>query len=138
MKSLEEIVEQVKHLSEVEKLAVATQLGVGTDEFHQYLMNPKCESLSEQAITRFMEQDRDPDWTVGFVLVASGVLLASRLVVFVLNGKNNVFPLEQGNTLRFNVLTLKERKSREKKREHCTCNGDVTLYKQMWLYNNLT
>ena len=64
-----------------------------------------------------------PDWSVGFVSVASGTLLAAQLVKFALLGRE-AFPAAEGNTLRFNFLNPGPRWTMHRRQLECDCHGN--------------
>ncbi len=60
--------------------------GLDADVIEQYLNDPKCGELGERELTKFMEHGGNPEWSVGFVSVAAGTLLAAQLMKFAIGG----------------------------------------------------
>jgi len=69
----------------------------------EHLDHPECGQLGQQEIAKFVLDPRQ-DWSVGFVSVAAGVLLAAKFVQAEIAGLDMAFSPSKGNALRFSFL----------------------------------
>lgn len=118
--------EQRRQAAEANRLDIA--------EIERYLEDPKCGELGEQEIAKF-SLDQEHDWSVGFVSVAAGVLLASKLVQSELLGIEAAFPPAQGQALRFSFLNPGPFASRHQRNPACNCaSKGLNAYGRLWVH----
>lgn len=129
--TIEVKIEEIKNMTEDERKDFAKNAALNYEELMNHLSQPKCGTLSEQMINKFLDKS-EVDWTIGFVSVASGVLLASRFLLLIMEGEGGVFPEKALNAIRYNLLNLKGGCSCSKKRSDCSCREDIKLYKKIW------
>jgi len=111
---------------------VAQEKGLDIDAIEAYLDVPKCGQLGEQEIAKFV-LDPHQDWSVGFVSVAAGVLLAAKLVQSQIAGLDSAFPPSRGQALRFSFLNPAPFITRHSRREGCECsNKGADAYRRLW------
>jgi molybdopterin/thiamine biosynthesis adenylyltransferase len=120
-KTIEEIAGELKKLGPEERRARAEAAGADWQSIEAYLANPRCGHLGEAEIVKF--RGEAVDWSVGFVSVAAGTLLAAQLLKYALLGRA-AFPEAKGNSLRFSFLNPGPRWSQHRRREDCVCAGD--------------
>lgn len=118
--SIEAIANELRRLTHQGRHAWAEEHGADLQILEDYLSNPRCGHLGEQEIAKFGNEDRGTDWSVGFVSVAAGTLLAAQLVKHSLLG-STAFPSNLGNTLRFNFLNPRPQWSKHCRRNKCEC-----------------
>jgi len=68
-----------KQMTSEQRRQLAAQKGLNLQAIEEHLNHPECGQLGQQEIAKFVLDPRR-DWSVGFVSVAAGVLLAARLV----------------------------------------------------------
>jgi molybdopterin/thiamine biosynthesis adenylyltransferase len=127
---VEEIAEQLRQLPPNERQQRAQDCGADWSSVERYLAEPKCGKVGEAEMEKFTAGN--PDWSVGFVSIASGTLLTAQLVKFVLQG-SEAFPTDKGNTLRFNFLNPGPRWSMHRRNPDCDCQGNgKAAYCRIW------
>jgi hypothetical protein len=121
-----------KQMIPAERRRVAVQNGLNIQAIEAYLIDPKCGQLGEQEIAKFVLDPRQ-DWSVGFVSVAAGVLLAAKFVQSAISGLDTAFPPARGQALRFNFLNSGPIITRHPRKETCNCrtSGDRS-YLRLW------
>ena len=119
-KTIENIAEEFKNMSPDLRRLRADEIGADLQAVEDYLAHPKCGHLGEQEILKFGVESQGADWSVGFVSVASGTLLAAQLVKYTL--RERVALLEEGNTLRFSFLNPKPCTSKHLRKDDCECS----------------
>jgi molybdopterin/thiamine biosynthesis adenylyltransferase len=75
----EVIIERLRTLSRVERAGEAQHLGVNAEDLDLFLTDPKkhCGLIGGETLRKFASEGDDPAWSVGFVSVMAGVLLAA-------------------------------------------------------------
>jgi molybdopterin/thiamine biosynthesis adenylyltransferase len=96
--SIEQAAEELAGKTPAELAALAQEREHDLTELTEYLSRPKCGSLGEREMQRFAAFTR-PDWSVSFVSVASGALLAARALTHAADGDSGHGEGE-GDTLR--------------------------------------
>ena len=110
----------------------ATQAGLNLDAIEEYLSRPECGKLGEGEIAKFVLDPRH-DWSVGFVSVASGVLLAAKLVQSEIAGLDAAFPPSRGQALRFSFLNPEPFITQHPRKESCDCSSKgKSCYQRLW------
>lgn len=127
---VEEIVEELRRLPPDERRRRADECGADWKAVEQFIADPKCGKLGAAEVEKFTAGG--PDWSVGFVSAASGTLLAAQLVKFALVGRG-AFPVDTGNTLRFNFLNVRSRWSMHRRHVDCDCAAKgKAYYERLW------
>lgn len=128
-KTLEEIATELGKLSPEERAVQAKERGADISAIEAHLREPKCGQLGEQELAKFQARQ---DWSVGFVSVAAGVLLAAQTIKFSMVGPE-AFPSALGNTLRFSFLKPGPFWSSHLRRQECDCvRENQNLHRKMW------
>lgn len=128
--TIEEIAAELRRLPPEERRARAEARGADWRALEEYLASPRCGHLGEAEIARF--RGEAIDWSVGFVSVAAGTLLAAQLLKYALVGRAS-FPEEMGNSLRFSFLNPGPRWTKHLRRPDCTCAGPGRAdYELLW------
>ena len=78
-RTVEQAAAELTGRSEAELAAEAARVGANVNQLRAYLDNPVCGTLGEREMAKFAAFTR-PDWSVSFVSVAAGVLLAARVL----------------------------------------------------------
>jgi molybdopterin/thiamine biosynthesis adenylyltransferase len=121
-----------KQMTPIQRRQIAEQKGLDIQAIEAYLNDPKCGQLGEQEIAKFALDPRQ-DWSVGFVSVAAGVLLAAKLVQSEIGGLGATFPPLRGQALRFSFLNAGPIITRHTRREACDCSGrGADAYSRLW------
>jgi hypothetical protein len=111
---------------------LAEQNGLNLKAIEEHLNHPECGQLGQQEIAKFVLDPRQ-DWSVGFVSVAAGVLLAAKLVQSEVAGIDVAFPLSRGQALRFSFLNPGPVISWHPRKETCVCAGKGrNSYRRLW------
>ena len=113
-----EIAAELRALPQEERCARAEARGANWQALEAYLANPKCGRLGAAEISKF--RDEAVDWSVGFLSVAAGTLLAAQLLRYALIGRA-AFPIDKGNALRFNFFNPAPRWTKHARRAECDC-----------------
>lgn len=125
-----EIVAELRALPPEERRARAEARGADWRVLEAYLADPKCGRLGEAEVAKFREEA--VDWSVGFVSVAAGTVLAAQLLKYAVLGPA-AFPQDQGNSLRFNFFNPAPRWTKHLRREGCDCTGAGREdYERLW------
>lgn len=127
-RTLEHAAAELRDRSDPELAALAARAGVDADKLREYLDNPVCGTLGEREMAKFAAFTR-PDWSVSFVSVAAGTLLAARVLRHV-GGLGNDDALLQrgypadGDTLRLWMATARFARTAHRRRRDCPiCSG---------------
>jgi molybdopterin/thiamine biosynthesis adenylyltransferase len=129
-RTIEEIAAELRQLPREERRARAEACGADWAALEEYLADPRCGHLGAAEIAKF--RDEGVEWSVGFVSVASGTLLAAQFLKYALLG-SKAFPLERGNSIRFNFLKPAARWTKHLRRNGCACASEGRAdYKQLW------
>ena len=96
--SIEQAAKELAGKPPIELAALARERGLDLAALTEYLKRPRCGSLGEREVQRFAAFTR-PDWSVSFVSVASGVLLAARTLTHAA-GNDSELTETEGDTLR--------------------------------------
>jgi molybdopterin/thiamine biosynthesis adenylyltransferase len=125
-----DIVAELRALPPDERRARADSHGADWAALEAYLADPKCGRLGEAEITKF--RDEAVDWSVGFVSVAAGTVLAAQLLKYAILGRG-AFPEEKGNSLRFNFFNPALLWTKHLRRSECDCARDGRAdYERLW------
>lgn len=131
--TLEQLAEKVRSLTSTERLRLCEEAQVKLTDLDAYLANPSCGSIGEVAVRKFKELTEDHDWSVGFVSVIAGVMLAVRLIRLVTEGRSEAFPLDQGNSALFNFWNPALRWSNLNRKSKCECGtSGLKMYSRNW------
>lgn len=96
--SIERAAKELADKTPAELAVLAQERGLDLDALIDYLDRPVCGTLGAREMERFVMFTR-PDWSVSFVSVASGALLAARALTHVASHSSE--PMEaEGDTLR--------------------------------------
>jgi len=82
------LVAHVRALAPAERLARLEDMGASREEvaaIEDYLADPACGQVGEVTLRRLGLGD-NPDWSVGFVSAASGIILAARFTALAMSG----------------------------------------------------
>lgn len=132
--TIEQFAEKIRTIPAYERRKLCEQTGVDAALVETYLKDPRCGTLEETALRRFREQTQEHDWSVGFVSVAAGLLLASRLVRVAIHGIQDAFPLQEGNSAFFNFFNPGPRWSKMNARIDCECQTHgFEEYRRLWV-----
>ncbi len=129
--TIEKVAEELKRMSPELRRSHAEIIGADLNAVEDYLAHPKCGHLGEQEILKFRADNQGTEWSVGFVSVGAGTLLAAQLVKYALLGRAAL--LQNSNTLRFSFLNPKPHTSRHLRKDECECstNGRDN-YNSIW------
>lgn len=129
--SIEAIAAELRTLSRAERAKRAQIAGVDVQAMERYLADPGCGKLGEHELLKFgVAEPRD--WSVGFVSVASGTMLAAQHVRRACLG-HTIAQEDRGNTLRYSFLSNILRWSKHRRNPHCDCsNGALRNYGSLW------
>jgi molybdopterin/thiamine biosynthesis adenylyltransferase len=128
--SIETLAETLRQLSLEDRAKKAREAGADINAVEQYLKTPRCGTLGESELLKF-DMARVPDWSVGFVSVASGVILAAETLKAALG--NPSIPNAKGNTVRYSFLTGALRLSRHARRAECDCaEKGLPYFRTLW------
>lgn len=131
--TVEELTEELRALSPEEQHRWARERHLDEEAVLQHLSNPSCGTLGEQEISRFARAGGGADWSVGFVSVAAGTVLAAQTVKYALLGPA-AFPPSTGNTLRFSFLQPRPRASAHQRKPGCDClTSGRAEFERLWV-----
>lgn len=130
VRPIEDIAEWLADHPEPERRALAELHGADVAAVEAFVSDPECGSLGEQELSKFDAEIPDP--SVGFVSVASGVVLAAQAIK-----KHGIgvdaFPEERGCEVGFNFLNLWFKWSKHLRRRDCQCTEEgAEEYAQLW------
>jgi molybdopterin/thiamine biosynthesis adenylyltransferase len=125
---------ELSGLSSIEKRAVLSARGIDVEHIEsalRYLDDPNCGELGRGALEKFAE-DGPPAFSVGFVSVAAGLLLARHWICYALLGPASVTPPGR-HYLTLNFFNGRFLWREEAQREGCAClKGGREQWRQMW------
>ncbi len=131
--TLEEFAESIRSIPADERQELYEEAGVNGALIEVYLERPRCGTLGEAALRRFQDQTQKHEWSVGFVSVAAGLLMGSRLIRMAVHGIRSAFPPELGNSALFNFLNPAPRWSKMNARVGCDCQSSgLEEYRRLW------
>jgi len=131
-RTIESETERWKQMTPSERQQIAEKEGLNLEAIELYLKQPKCGELGEQEIAKFV-LDSNHEWSVGFVSVAAGVLLAAKLLQSEIAGIEMAFPAAMGQALRFSFLNPGPYASRHPQKESCDCSTKgKRSYQRLW------
>jgi molybdopterin/thiamine biosynthesis adenylyltransferase len=96
--TIEQAAKELAGRTPAELEALAHERELDLTALTEYLKRPRCGTLGEREMQRFAALSR-PDWSVSFVSVASGALLAARMLTHAACG-NSEHAEAEGDTLR--------------------------------------
>ena len=96
--SIEQAARQLAGMTLAEMAALAQEQELDLAAITDYLKHPECGTLGEREVRRFAALTR-PDWSVSFVSVAAGALLAARALTYSA-GDDAERTAAEGDTLR--------------------------------------
>ena len=132
IRTIESEIARWKQMPPGERRKIAEQKGLNFQAIEEYLQQPQCGQLGEQEIAKFVLDPRQ-EWSVGFVSVAAGVLLAAKLVQLEIAGAYAAFPPSKGQALRFSFLNPGPYISRHLRKETCDCSSKGKhSYQRLW------
>ncbi len=121
-----------KKMTPSERRQIAEQKGLNLQAIETHLDQPECGQLGQQEIAKFVLDPRR-DWSVGFVSVAAGVLLAAKTVQSEIAGLDAAFPVLRGQALRFSFLNPGPAISRHQRSEKCNCREKgKSSHQRLW------
>ena len=137
--SIDAIADELRRMSPEERAAVLHERNVDRAAIEEYLNRPRCDSLGERELRKFGESSRAALPSVGFVSVASGVVLASEFIKFAANG-TLCLPSEKGSALRFSFLNPVSRWwAKHLRRAECDCvERGAAAFRNLWSESNRT
>lgn len=73
------LITHLRHRSEAERAAMAHSVGVNASALEAFLLDPhgRCGMISGETLQKFAGENPQEEWSVGFVSLLSGVLLAA-------------------------------------------------------------
>jgi molybdopterin/thiamine biosynthesis adenylyltransferase len=134
-RTIEGIADELRKLGTEERLRRYRAHGLDARAVEEYLRTRKCGEAGEQELNRFANRPEVPDFSVGFVSAASGVVLAAQFIKLALGGRSiaAAFPEERGHTLRFSFLFPEPDASRHLRRTDCSCStAGRAAYDDLW------
>lgn len=127
--TLEGELERLRRLPEVEREAEARRAGVNPELLAKHLRDPKCGTLGEAELERFKPSASRHDWSVGFVSVGAGVMLAAAMLRYF----SEVPSVAKPHAFRFSFETNRAGKSRHRPNSECECQQQGRKYwRQLW------
>jgi hypothetical protein len=119
--TIEEAAKDLAAMTESELEAVAEEQCLDLIAITSYLQHPRCGTLGEREVQRFAAFAQ-PDWSVSFVSVASGALLAARMLSHVGRDDTEVTDAE-GDTLRLWLGNATLGRTAHRRRTDCSICG---------------
>lgn len=120
---------RLQQLSEAERAAEAKRVGVDPTLLEAHLVDPKCGSLGEAELSKFKPSASRHDWSVGFVSVGAGVMLAAVLLRYFSAPPG----VDDPQTFRFSFETNRSGKSTHLPAAECECQRRGKEYwRQLW------
>jgi hypothetical protein len=127
---IEEVAATLRRLPVEERRRQALAKHLDVEALETYLQRPACGTLGEAEAAKFGAPPTD--WSVGFVSVAAGTLLAATLLKHKIVG-TGVLPDDRGNTLRYYFLHPKCRRTTHRRRETCDCStAGARHFERLW------
>lgn len=133
-KTIEALADELRNLGPDERLRRYRAHGLDAKAVEEYLRSRKCGEAGEQELNRFANRPEVPDFSVGFVSAASGIVLAAQFAKVALSGSmGEAFSDERGHTLRFSFLFPEPDASRHLRRAECSCStAGQAAYEELW------
>ena len=132
-RTIEEETALWKQMTPSQRQQLAAQKGLNLQAIEEHLDHPECGQLGQQEIAKFVLDPRQ-DWSVGFVSVAAGVLLAAKFVQAEIAGLDMAFSPSKGNALRFSFLNPGPTTSRHPHKATCDCDQKGRKnFQRLWL-----
>jgi molybdopterin/thiamine biosynthesis adenylyltransferase len=122
--SIEQAASQLAAKTPAELAALAQQQGLDLAAITEYLNHPECGTLGEREVQRFAALDR-PDWSVSFVSVAAGALLAARALTHIA-GDDAERTAAEGDTLRLWLANATMTRTAHRRNPGCPVCGMAT------------
>jgi ThiF family len=127
--TLEGELERLRRLPETEREAEARRAGVDPALLAKHLRDPKCGTLGEAELERFWPSASRHDWSVGFVSVGAGVMLAAVILRYFAEAPS----IDKPHAFRFSFETNRAGKSRHRPNSECECQQQGRKYwRQLW------
>jgi molybdopterin/thiamine biosynthesis adenylyltransferase len=124
--SIEQAVAQLAEMTSAELATLAQEQGLDMAAITEYLKRPACGTLGEREVQRFATLAR-PDWSVSFVSVASGALLAARALTHIADNDAERTAVE-GDTLRIWLANATMARSAHQRNPDCpVCGATVRV-----------
>jgi hypothetical protein len=134
--TIEKMADKLQEMTLEERGRVLRAAGLDAASVEHFLRTRKCGEAGEQELVRFANRPSVADFSVGFVSVASGVLLAAQFLKVAIAGGDvgDAFPAELGHTLRFSFVYPDSLDfSMHRRRNDCTCGSSGrTAYRDLW------
>lgn len=127
---VEVVAARLRQLAPAARSEECARRGVDPNLVDEYLRRPECGTLGEEEIRKF--RDAGPkDWSVGFVSVAAGTLLAAKLLQRGLG--QDPFQTQNGHSYSFNFRYPGGRWYMRPRRAECECSGHgLEMYRALW------
>jgi molybdopterin/thiamine biosynthesis adenylyltransferase len=127
--TLEGELERLRRLPDAEREAEAQRAGVDPALLAKHLRDPKCGTLGEAELERFRHSSSRHDWSVGFVSVGAGVMLAAAILRYFSEAPS----VDKPHAFRFSFETNRAGKSRHRPNSECECQQQGRKYwRQLW------
>lgn len=120
--SVEETAKELAGRNPTELATLALERGLDLTALTDYLKRPKCGTLGEREVRRFAAFTR-PDWSVSFVSVASGALLAARALTHAASDDSATTEAE-GDTMRLWLANATISRSAHRRNPDCLVCGN--------------
>ena len=131
--TIEEEVGLWQALSAQERQQRAEDYGLDHAAIEAYLSAPKCGTLGEQEIGKSRVL-RNRDWSVGFVSVGAGVLLAAKVIQSEIAGSGQAFSEHLGQALRFSFLNPAPVVTAHRRAPTCDCaTRGIENFRKLWV-----
>jgi hypothetical protein len=108
---------RLQQLSDAERHTEALRVGVDPILLAAHLRDPRCGTLGEAELRRFKPSDSRHDWSVGFVSVGAGVMLAAVLLRYF----SQTPTADEPHAFRFSFETNRAGKHRHRPNPECEC-----------------
>lgn len=91
------IISKLQVMSPQELSEEASRIGIDIDLLEEFLLDPKanCGKISGATLQKFAEVTEEPAWSVGFVSLLCGVLLAAEYLKFMVQGLDHALTAER-------------------------------------------
>jgi hypothetical protein len=119
--SIEEAAGELASKTPAELAALAQERELDLAALTEYLTRPGCGTLGEREVQRFAAFTR-PDWSVSFVSVASGALLAARALTHA-GGDDSPRTAAEGDTFRLWLASATIARTAHQRNPGCTVCG---------------